>query len=95
MLRLDEKSAEEAVKYTVEHIDQFIAENNLYKLLAQINQNEIISWASPIVWNVMKDEKQSDTYRSNISQPQLTAYDYVIYIENDDDDDETKKYKRQ
>ena len=95
MLRLDEKSAEEAVKYTVEHIDQFIAKNNLYKLLAQINQNEIISWASPIVWNVMKDEKQSDTYRSNIGQPQLTAYDYVIYIENNEDDDATQKYKRQ
>lgn len=95
MLHLDEKSAEDAVKYTIEHIDTYIAENNLYKLLAQINQNEIVSWGCPIVWSVTKDEKNSTTYCSNIGQPQLTAYDYVIYIEDEKDDDATKKYKRQ
>jgi len=95
MLRLDEKSAEDAIKYTIEHIDKYIADNNLYKLLAQINQNETISWGCPIVWTVMKDEKNSTTYCSNIGQPQLTAYDYVIYIEDEKDDDATKKYKRQ
>ena len=94
MLHLDEKSAEDAVKYTIEHIDKYIEDNDLYKLLGQINQNETISWGSPIVWNVMKDEKHSDTYRSNISQPQLSVYDYVIYIEDNTADQATQKYKR-
>jgi putative endopeptidase len=94
MLHLDEKSAEDAVKYTIEHIDKYIEENDLYKLLGQINQNETISWGCPIVWNVMKDEKHSDTYRSNISQPQLTVYDYVIYIDDNTADQSTQKYKR-
>jgi putative endopeptidase len=94
MLHLDEKAAEDAVKYTIEHIDKYIEDNDLYKLLGQINQNETISWGSPIVWNVMKDEKHSDTYRSNISQPQLSVYDYVIYIEDNTADQATQKYKR-
>ena len=94
MLHLDEKAAEEVVKYTIEHIDKYIEDNDLYKLLGQINQNETISWGCPIVWNVMKDEKHSDTYRSNISQPQLTVYDYVIYIEDNTADQATQKYKR-
>ena len=94
MLHLDEKAAEDAVKYTIEHIDKYMEDNDLYKLLAQINQNETISWGCPIVWNVMKDEKHSDTYRSNISQPQLTVYDYLIYIEDNTADQATQKYKR-
>jgi predicted metalloendopeptidase len=94
MLHLDEKAAEDAVKYTIEHVDKYIEDNDLYKLLGQINQNETISWGSPIVWSVMKDEKHSDTYRSTISQPQLTVYDYVIYIEDNTADEATKKYKR-
>ena len=94
MLHLDEKAAEDAVKYTIEHIDKFIAENNLYKLLGQINQNETISWGCPIVWNVMKDEKHSDTYQSSIGQPQLTVYDYLIYIDDKTADQATQKYKQ-
>lgn len=94
MLHLNEKAAEDAVKYTIEYIDKFIAENNLYKLLGQINQNETISWGCPIVWTVMKDEKHSDTYQSNIGQPQLTVYDYLIYIDDNTADQATQKYKR-
>jgi putative endopeptidase len=95
MLHLDEQAAQDAINETVKYITGFIAEDNLYKFLAQVNWNETISWGCPIVWSVMKDEKHSDTYRSNIGQPQLTAYDYVIYIEDDKDDEATKKYKRQ
>jgi predicted metalloendopeptidase len=94
MLHLDEKAAADEVKYTIEHIDTYIAENNLYKLLGQINQNETISWSSPISWSVGKDQKNSDFYKSNISSPQLTAYDYMLYFEFDNDSHDTKKYKR-
>jgi putative endopeptidase len=94
MLHLDEKEAELSIKYTVEHIDTFMANNDLYKLLGQINQNETIAWGCPIAWSVLKDKKHSDTYRTNISQPQLTAYDYSLYTEFDNDSQSTLKYKR-
>ena len=43
----------------------------------------------------MKDEKNVKYYRSTISAPQLTIYDYEIYIEDDTDDQNTKKYKKE
>ena len=94
MLHLNENAAEHAVKETIAALDRFIAEDNLYKLLAQFNWNETVSWGCPIVWSVMKDEKHSDTYRSTIGQPQLTVYDYLIYIEDNTADEATQKYKR-
>jgi putative endopeptidase len=94
MLHLDDKEAEDQVKYTTEKIDNAIATDNLYWLLAQINQNETISWGCPISWSVSKDSKHSAVYKSNISPPQLTVYDYMIYIEDDRDDAPTKQNKR-
>jgi predicted metalloendopeptidase len=43
----------------------------------------------------MRDEKKSHVYRSYISAPQLTAYDYTIYIEDTKEDSEAKKYKKE
>lgn len=42
----------------------------------------------------MPDEKNSKIYRSYISAPQLTVYDYTIYIEDTKEDQETQKYKK-
>jgi branched-chain amino acid aminotransferase len=42
---------------------------------------------------VLNDEKNVKYYRSTISAPQLTIYDYTIYIEDTKDDQDTKKYK--
>ena len=42
----------------------------------------------------MRDEKNASVYRSIISAPQLTAYDYEIYIDDPYDKPESKKYKR-
>ena len=64
MLHLDEKEAELSIKYTVEHIDTFMANNDLYKLLGQINQNETIAWGCPIAWSVLKDKKHSIIIRT-------------------------------
>ena len=94
MLNLDDKEAEDQVMNTTKKVDNAIASDNLYWLLAQINQNETISWGCPISWSVSKDSKHSSVYKSNISPPQLTAYDYLIYIEDDRDDAPTKQTKR-
>ena len=90
---LDNKSTEDYVKYYVELIDKLIATGNIYEILGSQNKNEIISWGSPLVWNVLKNEKNVKYYMSNISAPKLTLYDYELYIENTKDDQNTKKYK--
>ena len=94
LLNLDDDATEAYVGWAVDRIDQIFASNSVYRMLAEINQNEIIAWGSPIVWSVMPDEKNSKIYRSYISAPQLTAYDYTIYIEDTKEDQDTQKYKK-
>lgn len=93
LLNLDDKSAEKFVDYYVTLTDKRIASGNIYEILGGINTNEIVSWGSPIVWNVLKDEKNVSIYKSTISAPRLTIYDYELYIEDSADDQDTKAYK--
>lgn len=67
--------------------------SNLYDLLVDLNQNEIISWGAPIQWAMLPDEKNVKKYISHLSPAQLSIYDYLIYIDDPSDDAETKKYK--
>jgi len=93
LYNLDNQSAENYVQYYVTLTDQRIASGNIYSILGNQNKNEIVSWGSPLVWNVLKNEKNVKYYISNISAPKLTLYDYELYIENTKDDQTTKKYK--
>ena len=95
LYNLDDKSAEKYVKYYVDLTDQRIASGDIYEILGGMNKNEIVSWGCPIVWTVMKDEKNVKHYRTTISAPQLTIYDYEIYIEDAEADQNTKKYKKE
>jgi len=95
LYNLDNKSAENFVKYYVDLTDKRIATGNIYELLGSINKNEIVSWGCPLVWTVLKDEKNVKDYKTTISAPQLTIYDYEIYIEDETDDQDTKKYKKE
>ena len=93
LLNLDDKETKEYVGWVTDRIDKVIASNDLYLMLAEINQNEIISWGSPIVWNVFKDEKNTKIYRSYLSPPRLTVYDYTMYIEGLEVEKEKKDYR--
>jgi len=95
LYHLNDKAAEDFVKYYVRLTDRRIATNDIYEILGGQNRNEIISWGCPIVWTVFKDEKDVRYYRTTISGPQLTIYDYEIYIEDTKDDQETLKYKKE
>ena len=94
MYHLNDHSAENYVQYYLDLTNRRIARNNLYEILGGQNRNEIVSWGVPIVWSVLKDEKNVNIYRSYISAPQLTIYDYEIYIEDTEDDQATKQYKK-
>ena len=93
-LNLNEKIAEKHMKETVITIDKFIQKNDLILFLAYINNNEVVSWACPIVWKMTSDEKNSKVYRNYINEPQLSVYDYDIYIEHTEEDQNTKHYKK-
>jgi len=89
-----EKKTEYHIKEAIETIDNYIKEDDLLKFLAHINSNEIVSWGSPISWSMDPDAKNSEIYRNNISPPVLTAYDYLLYIEDTQEDQDTLKNKR-
>ena len=95
LYNLDSKIAREYVNKVVTKIDDLLSRETMFEFFGDINQNEIVSWGCPIVWSVLKDEKNVKKYISTISAPQLTIYDYMIYIEDSTDDQETKKYKKE
>lgn len=69
------------------HISEFcklyndlICENNLYKFLGVMNQNEMVKWALPVVWNVYPDEYTPGKLSAHIGTPSLSLYDYRFYL---------------
>ena len=94
LYNLDNKTSEQNCKQYNKHLSDQILNGGLYDILASQNRNELISWSAPIVWSVMKDEKNSKIYKSTISPPHLTLYDYSLYDEHAKDDIKTQKYKR-
>lgn len=60
--------------------NQLICENNLYKFLGVMNQNEMIKWALPVVWNVYPDEYTSGKLSAHLGFPSLSLYDYRFYL---------------
>lgn len=68
-------------------LDECIAEDNLWKLLAYLNTNEMTQYACPISWDVSADEKNSKTFISHITYPELSLYDYRYYVSEPGDID--------
>jgi putative endopeptidase len=82
-------------KEVKDNVESFLLNNDMYGLLAYVNENEIYSWASPIVWNVLPDEKNVSKYISHISPGQLGVYDTTIYKDEPTDDANTKNFKKE
>ena len=69
------------------HISEFcklykelVCENNLYKFLGIMNQNEMVKWALPVLWNVCPDEYMPGKLSAHVSSPSLSLYDYRFYL---------------
>jgi predicted metalloendopeptidase len=60
--------------------NELVRENNLYKFLGVMNQNEMIKWALPIVWNVYPDEYIPGKLSARVGSPSLSLYDYRFYL---------------
>ena len=81
------------VKQIQNEINDIINNKSVTDMISYLNRNEVISWQSPIVWNVLPDEKNVKKYKSHLSTPTLGLYDYFIYIEDPKDTPEKKKFK--
>jgi len=95
LYNLDDRSAERAITDCTELIDAKIASGDIYQLFGEQNKNEMISWGCPLVWSVLKDMKNVNVYKTTISPPQLTVYDYTIYFEDTTADQATRNYKKE
>ena len=62
--------------------NNMIQENNLYKFLGVMNQNEMIKWALPVVWTAFPDEYTPNHITPHISPPTLSLYDYRFYLDD-------------
>ena len=62
LYNLDSKIAREYVNKVVTKIDDLLSRETMFEFFGEINQNEIVSWGCPIVWSVLKDEKNVTKY---------------------------------
>ena len=95
LYNLDPKIVKEYVDKVVIKLDDLLSKDTMFEFLGNINQNEIVSWGCPIVWSVLRDEKNVKKYISTISAPNLTIYDYELYIEDTKEDQNIQKYKKE
>ena len=56
LYNLDSKIIKEYVHKVVTKIDDLLEKETMFEFFGDVNQNEIVSWCCPIVWNVLKDE---------------------------------------
>lgn len=62
--------------------NDMIQENNLYKFLGVMNQNEMIKWALPVVWTAFPDEYTPKHISPHLSPPSLSLYDNRFYLDD-------------
>ena len=72
----------------------FIDKNNIWKLLAFVNSNEIISWGAPFVWSLNPDNKNPTIYKCYLDPVQLSLIDINVYFDDPTDTKDTIKYKK-
>jgi predicted metalloendopeptidase len=77
----------EIIKEIVHNIDKMREDKNgVWKLLAYINENEIIpSGGSPFVWSISGDDKEPDVCRCFINGPELSILDMTVYYDDKTD----------
>jgi len=78
---------------TLYTIDNLLKENNLWKFLAYVNNNELINWGSPLLWTLNPDDKEPTVFRSYISGPTLSLIDISVYFQDEQNVKYKQKYK--
>lgn len=76
-------------KEAVSTIDSYIKDNNVWNLLALINNDEITAPSAPFTWSLNPDDKEPNIFRCYITPHQFFMVDLSIYY----DDGKDVKYK--
>ena len=72
----------------------FTSKESVWEWMAFLNENEIISWGVPVYWTVAEDPKNSTIFCDNINPPQLSLYDYLLYLGDYGQTPKYIKYKK-
>jgi len=84
------QSLKEKVKELVSEMDSVRQDtNNVWEFIGKLNQNDSVSYAIPLSWNLNPDNKQPNIFRCYINSPKLTLIDLNVYF----DDGTNIKYK--
>jgi len=86
----DEQSKKYAMNYLSEIDELRKNKDNMWKLLAKLNDSEIYNWGAPFVWTLNMDPYQPDTYKSYVIPGKLTLNDVNLYF----DDGTNVSYKK-
>jgi predicted metalloendopeptidase len=82
-------------KSVLELIDELRKnKENLWKMLAIINKNEIVSWSAPFVWSLNPDDKNPKIFKCYLEAPQVTLIDLDVYFNDGKEVEYKKKYKK-
>jgi hypothetical protein len=88
-LEYSKKLSKDAIK-TVDH---YIQSNNIWKLLAFINKDEMINGVAPFVWSLNPDEKEPNIFRCYVSGHQFAIVDIEVYYDDGTNVEYKKNYR--
>ena len=82
-------------KLAVQTIDNLIATNNPWKMLAHFNKDEMISPDAPFSFSLAADDKQSTIFRCFVSGHAFLLLDLNVYYDDGTDVSYKAKYRRE
>jgi hypothetical protein len=78
----DKNRMKNHIKNYLNDIDNLIHENNMCKMLAYVNELDVVKWGIPLIWSNKPDPKEPTIFRSFISGPKLTLVDLTVYFDD-------------
>jgi len=70
------------IKIYLNDIDNLIQENNLWKMLAYVNELDVVKWGIPLIWSNKPDLQDPTIFRSFIGGPKLSLIDLTVYFDD-------------
>ena len=77
----------------VKIVESYIQNNNVWDLLAYMNNDEMIADDAPFVWSLNPDNKNPDIYRCYISPHHFAIIDLNVYYDDGTDIEYKRKYR--
>ena len=89
----DIESSKKLSNEAVQTINSYIKENNMWKLLAYINSDEMIADGAPFNCSINPDNKNPDVFRCYVSAHQFALIDLNVYYDDGKDVTYKKNYR--